>query len=225
MALQAASDPTSLVGTGDTPLKVLTAGPWTSTAAPSTTLAIGYSAIARQVRELRGEHSALAPRIAAAGDEAYRDEWSMRTKNISKQTVPDVLNSLADRGFAWRDVARLVGVSVPAVSKWRRGEPVTAANAHRVYGLVAMCSLLEEHFDVQDVATWFEVPLSVDAPITPADLWTLDRLDLLWQAAEDDVSGESVLDQLDPQWRERYRSDFETFRSSDGALSIRPRAR
>lgn len=224
-ATQTVRDPSSEVGTGDSPWNVVAGESWSSTSAPSTVRAIGVSQLAQQVRELRGEHSALGPRIDEVGDQTYRREWDLRSRNLAKQTVQDLLRSLGDLGFAWRDVARMIGVSVPAVSKWRRGEPVTPENARRIHRLVAMCDLLRDHFGVQDVSTWFEVPLSVEAPVTPVDLWHESRFELLWLAAEDDMPGETVLDRFDEQWRERYRSDFETFRASDGSLSIRPRVR
>lgn len=35
--------------------------------------------------------------------------------------MASMLSDLAELGFAWRDIARLVKVSVPAVQKWRKG--------------------------------------------------------------------------------------------------------
>ena len=47
-------------------------------------------------------------------------EWRMRSAERAKASVVTMLGELGDMGFAWRDLARMVGVSVPAVQKWRR---------------------------------------------------------------------------------------------------------
>jgi hypothetical protein len=39
------------------------------------------------------------------------------------------------------------------------------------------------------------------------------------------TDAEQILTNWDPHWRDRYRSDFEVFRATDGQLSIRPKAR
>lgn len=51
-------------------------------------------------------------------------EWRTAAAERAKDSVASMLSDLADLGFARRDIARLVKVSVPAVQKWRRGEGV-----------------------------------------------------------------------------------------------------
>jgi hypothetical protein len=153
-------------------------------------------------------------------------EWTVSIAHYGRSSARDLLQELADLGFAWRDVARLVGVSVPAVQKWRRGDGITGVNRLEVASLVAAFDLVAEHYGVQKVASWFEVPLLVGVPVTPIVLWAGGRPDLVFDYASGHTPDpEQILTSWDPQWRERYRSGFEVFRADDGQLSIRPKER
>jgi hypothetical protein len=148
-------------------------------------------------------------------------EWNDRTSWRGRSSTQDLLNKLAELGFAWRDIARLVGVSVPAVQKWRRGEGTTGENRQRVASLVAACDLVAEHYGIKEVASWFEVPLLLGVPVTPVDLWAGERPDLVFDYASGHTDSDHILTDWDPGWRERYHSDFEVFRADDGRHSIR----
>lgn len=122
-------------------------------------------------------------------------------------------------------MARLVGVSVPAAQKWRRGERMTVENRHKVASLLAGCDLVSEHYGIQEVASWFEMPLQHGVPVSSVDLWAGGRPDLVFDYASGHTDGDQILTAWDPEWRDRYRSDFEGFRAGDGQLSIRPKER
>jgi transcriptional regulator with XRE-family HTH domain len=154
--------------------------------------------------------------------EGYFNEWALRTGQRGKTAPAELLRQLGDLGFAWRDVARLLGVSVQALQKWRRGESVTGIRRRQIASLLAACDLIREHDGIEEVASWFEMPLN-DSPITPFDLWIGGRYDLVFEAASDQVDEESILTAFDPQWRERYASNFEVFRAADGKLALRPK--
>jgi len=138
--------------------------------------------------------------------------------------MTEMLVELAELGFAWRDIARLIGVSVPAVQKWRRGERAAGESRRRAASLLAICDLIAEHYEVREIASWFEMPLVGEVPTTPIDLYVGERADLVFDYASGHADPEQILTDFDPQWRERYRSDFEVFRATDGELSIRPKA-
>jgi len=139
-----------------------------------------------------------------------------------KESGVQLLEELSELGFAWRHVARLVGVSVPAVQKWRRGEKMSPENMDRVATLLATCDLVQNSFFVQDVASWFEIRILPEVPIRPLDLYAAGRSDLLldWvsQHENDPIK---VVSAFDPDWRERYNSDLEVFEAADGDLAIR----
>lgn len=148
-------------------------------------------------------------------------EWRIRTIERAKASVPTMLKELAEQGFAWRDIARLVGVTVPAVQKWRRGEGVSGDKRLAVASLLAACDEIAEHYMVDEIASWFEMPLVSGVPVTPIDLYAASRPDLVFEFAGGHVDPEILVTQFDPEWRERYRSDFETFEAPDGQRSIR----
>lgn len=147
-------------------------------------------------------------------------EWADRTRRRSRSAMSETLRALAELGFSWRDLARLVGVSVPAIQKWRRGEGTTGTNRQRVASLLAACDLVTEQYEIQEVASWFEMPVTPEVAVTPIDLWSGGRPDLVIELASGHTEVEQILSSWDPSWRERYSSDFEEFRSDDGHLSL-----
>lgn len=148
-------------------------------------------------------------------------EWRTAAAERSKASVASMLAELADLGFAWRDIARMVGVSVPAVQKWRRGEKASGDSRSRLASLLAACDLIAGRYLIDEIASWFEVPLSSSAPVTPIVLYATNRADLVFEFASGHVDPEALLSEFDPDWRERYRSDFEVFEAGDGNRSIR----
>jgi len=148
-------------------------------------------------------------------------EWRTRTVERAKLSVPTMLSELADLGFAWRDIAQLAHVSIPAVQKWRRGAKASGENRQRLASLLAACDLVAGDYLVEDVASWFEMPLVASVPVTSITLYAADRPDLVFEHASSHVDPETTLTQFDPDWRERYRSDFEVFEAGDGHPSIR----
>ncbi len=148
-------------------------------------------------------------------------EWIDRGQERGKDAPLDLLGTLADLGFSWRTIARMLGVSVPAIQKWRQGAKVSGENRRLLANLVAACDVISENYLVNDVASWFEMPLLHDVPVTPIDLYAAARYQLLFEYASGHTDTESLLTQFDPTWRETYRSGFEVFRGEDGQLSLR----
>lgn len=184
----------------------------TQTVAAVLTEDIGY--MRSQVRGLSEDTNELHQR-------SHYVEWNARTNDRGRAGVVDMLAELADFGFAWRDIAKLVGVSVPAIQKWRKGERTTGPNRHKIASVLAACDLIMEHHGVQEIASWFEMPLLAGVPVTPLDLWHAERSDLVFECASGHEDPAQMLTEFDPGWRDRYRSDFEAFRAADGNLSIR----
>lgn len=158
-------------------------------------------------------------------------ELSMRVidgnaQSLAALSTPDLLALIADRGFAWRDIAAVVGVSVPAIRKWRSGGSATGENSLRLASFLAFLNYLEAEGGVRDVAAWLEVPLVATVPVNRLDLLVAGRQDLVLSPLFGVAPSPSfVLDQFDPEWRSRYQSDFEVFLAEDGQRSIRPKAR
>jgi transcriptional regulator with XRE-family HTH domain len=221
---------TSSLGTGSGSVPdVLEAGP-----TPTQTSAVTATDKARQRSELSGFIRTLATAVNEAATDMHQGDYMVehrvRTSDLAGAGGQVLLGELADLGFAWRDIAKMIGVSVPAIQKWRRGEGLTGENARKLARLVAGCEIIQKFNPViTDIATWFEVPIVDEAPVTPMDLWATGNQQLVFEHARVDVSSKVdpylTMDSFDPNWRETYRSDFETFRAGDGELSIRARER
>lgn len=153
--------------------------------------------------------------------EVHDVEWRTAAAERGKASVASMLTELADLGFAWRDIARMVGVTVPAVQKWRKGEKASGDSRIKIASLLAACDLIASHYMVEEIASWFEMPLSPSAPVTPIGLYSENRADLVFEFASAQTDPEALLTEFDPEWRERYRSDFEVFEAGDGNRSIR----
>lgn len=180
------------------------------------------SDVTENVGSLRGRARILTEDIGQIHQETWAEEWRTRTAARSKGAVKDMLAELSELGFAWRDVARLLGVSVAAVQKWRKGDSHSGENRYKIAALLAACDLIAEHYGVQEIASWFETPVLGGVPVTPLDLYvTAAQRSLAFEFASGHTDPEVILTSFDPTWRERYRSDFEIFIADDGERSIR----
>ena len=190
--------------------------PETQTAAAVVTNDLGY---------LRQRARDLHEQIDQTHQRSHFAEWIGRASQRGRSSPADMLEELGELGFAWRDIARLIGVTVQAIQKWRRGARTTGENRHRIAGLLAACDLVTAHYEIQEVASWFEMPILDGIPVTPIELWEAHRPDLVFDYASGHSDAEQTLTGWDPEWRERFRSDFEVFRHEDGQQSIRLKTR
>ncbi len=188
--------------------------PREQTASGSAVLARGYALLRDQIRVLDSH-------VSARHREAESYHLDERARAKAKKSVPSLLDELSiQRGMAWRDIARLAGVSVSAVTKWRKGGPATGENRLSLAKLAAFIDLLEA-FMVQDPVGWLELPVVDGYTVRHIDLYEGGRPILLLDIADMRLSEEEALEQFDPAWRERYRSEFEVFEAGDGNMSIR----
>ncbi|MFD8075829.1 hypothetical protein ACFV3E_24630 [Streptomyces sp. NPDC059718] len=194
-------------------------------AEPQTTVAYQLGELTNATGSLRSSGKEVAKSTTELHQQALFIDWQHRTNERGKLAPKALLEEIAGLGFAWRDVARLIGVSVPAVQKWRRAGGVTGGNRRGLASLLAMCDLITEKYLIQEVASWFEMPIYTDVPVTPIDLWAAGRRDLVLEHANGHSDTEQILNDYDPDWRERFRSDFEVYLDSDGEMSIRPKDR
>lgn len=175
---------------------------------------------------LAGQDAADVGRLAGEiHEEALAQQLEVKAQAIARRSVSEMLNELSEAGFAWRDIAALAGVSVPAVRRWRQGEAPTGQNRLAIARLVALMETLRDDHLVSDVASWMEVPLTSEAPLTAIDLAAAGRLAEVVAIAAGHSTAEDVLDGWRPGWREAYRSEYEVFEAPDGELSTRPVAK
>ncbi|MCA1703935.1 MAG: hypothetical protein LC808_11975 [Actinobacteria bacterium] len=176
--------------------------------------------LAEQAGVLRNATRFLAKDVADVHDRALDVQLAARTDEAAKRAVPDLLHELAEMGFAWRDIARLVGVTVPAVRKWRQGETASGGNRRAVAQLLAFVDVLRAAHLVQDVPSWMDIPLAAST-ITGLDLYAAGGAKLLLLQAAGHLTSEQVLDQLNPLWRDDLDGRFEIVTASDGDPLVR----
>ena len=178
-------------------------------------LAERTSVIRYQVRDLHDRSSQLDHRAQLG----RLQELTLQRGGLGIQALLRVL--ALERGFSWRAVSRLVGVSSPTIGKWRRGERASGQHRRKLAEAVALCEILEQCF-IDDVASWMEIPLLAGIPITPLDLYESNRLELVLDWASNKETRPTVLlNAFDPNWREERSSSYEVFEAGDGSLSIR----
>ncbi|NLG66009.1 MAG: hypothetical protein GX537_10435 [Actinobacteria bacterium] len=185
--------------------------------------------LVEEVGSLRSQTRLLGDDVAETGRQAratyqrmVERQLDVKARRLAKAGMLRLLGGLADCGFAWRDIAALAGVSVSAVRRWRQGETPTGDNLLRVARVVALVETLREDHLVSDVASWMEMPLAQESPLTALDLAVAGRLPDVVDVAAGHSTGESVLDLWRPGWRAEFRSEFEVFEAPDGEPGIRP---
>lgn len=186
--------------------------------------ASGSAVLARQYALLRDRVGVLNEDVNERHRQARTYDLDERARSKAKRSVPSLLEQLSNRGIAWRDLARLVGVSVSAVRKWRQGGHATGESRFAVAQLAAFLDLLEG-FMIEDPVGWMELPVADGFTVRHLDVYEAGRPDLLLDLADLRIRPNEALDQMDPQWRTKFASEFEVFEAGDHNLSIRKRTK
>ncbi len=171
----------------------------------------------------------LLPKLNELAASAHHIAFSaVLDSTISETALRDtkgLLAELADRGFAWSDIARLLRVSVPALRKWRTGEAEpTGPNRRSIARLVAFISILEDQCGVENACAWFETPFIDSYMITPIDLYVEECYEAIHDVAGGRLTAATALDRYIPGWRQSGASRVEVFTAADGGVAIRPKS-
>lgn len=172
---------------------------------------------------LRSATRTLIDDVAEVHDGVLEVQLEARTDEAAKRAVPELLNELAELGFSWRAIARAVGVTIPAVRKWRGGGAATGTNRRAIARLLAFVDVLGSDHLVDDVPSWMEMPIG-GTSVTGIDAYCAGEERLLLQHAAGHVSSEELLDRVDPSWRSKTDDRFEIVTADDGEPMIRMRA-
>lgn len=179
-------------------------------------------ALAERAGFLRNQVRFVGTEAASVHSDALSLQLSGRTNEMRRRNPLELLSALADEGLAWRDIARVVGVSVPALRKWREGKRLSPEHAVALARFCAFFSIAKsDHLPVHDVAAWLEQPLVLGYRVTGLDLATSHRYEDLLQLAADHVEPEQLLDRYYAGWREDVQTDAEVFIAPDGQPGIR----
>lgn len=167
------------------------------------------------------EHDAQEARDRAGLATAHLRSQHARTLGTAAQLdlrrdPKEVLGALAsEHAFTWLDIARMIGVSVPAIRKWRMGGRVTAENAAELAYLSAFSRLLKAQ-GIR-VSAWMSIPMVPGFTVAPKHLYSRENAAKLLDLAADVQDPQHLLDELVPDWRSRYDSHgYEVVRFEDG---------
>lgn len=173
----------------------------------------------------RTEHDVRGGEVRERQGEAREQYLADSTREKAAKSVAALLEELAgDRGMSWSDIADVLGVSISAIRKWRKGGDASPGSRLKLAQFAALLDVLEEKAPISDPAGWMELdlPLAAGFFIRPLDLYLEGHVDALMDLAERRLEAHQVLDQVRPNWRDS-RSEFEVFRDTDGKRSIRQR--
>lgn len=173
-----------------------------------------------QWRQKRQINRAEATRLLSGHREAFRANLEAHIQDVLKGSLGSALEELAVRwGLAWADLARMVGVSVPALRKWRSTGNASGENIRRVAEVVSFIRVLHE-VGVEEPASWLSVPCVPGYTATPRHLYARETSAVLLDMASSTIDPVSVLDEVDSSWREKYSSNFEIVLDEDGDAAI-----
>ncbi len=188
--------------------------------APSETRALSLRA-----DYLRTEMDMLGGEMQQFHGAVRESDLADRALEKSKRSVANLLDELAgDRGMGWSDIAEVVGVSVSAVRKWRKGGVASPDSRSKLARIAALLDVLEKKGVIEDPAAWMEMNFTLEPGyfIRPLDLYLEGHVTELIELAEQRQTTAQILDQVRPNWRQS-RSDFEVYLDVDGERSIRRR--
>ena len=175
----------------------------------------------RRTKVLVEDGQALFEQATLQATEGFDLLLRQKSARAAGREIPALLADLSDAGFSWRDIARMVGVSVPALRKWRNGEAISGQNRRRLAHLVAVLEVLRDRFmHLQDPAGWLEAPVDAMSGVTGLDLLAGGREDLVFRYAGGDDPKELV-EEFEPSWL-ASTDDVEIFVAGDGLPAIRP---
>lgn len=187
--------------------------------------ASGTRALSLDVDYLRTRTDMHASEVQELHDGTRELDLHDRALDKSKKSVASLLAELTrDRGMGWSDIAEVVGVSVSAIRKWRKGGEASPDSRRKLSRIAGFLDVLEEKALIADPARWMEMDLPLPAGyfVRPLDLYLEGHETALIDIAEGRQTVPQVLDQVRPNWRES-RSDFEVVVDTDGERSIQHR--
>ena len=178
--------------------------------------------VANRVGALRHGVGILSEDVAQVHGDSIRIQLESRTQEAAKRASADLLSELAGFGFSWTSIARIVGVSIPSIRKWRQGETASGENRRRLAELVALVGVLERDHLISDVASWLDVPLA-ESSLTGVDVLAAGHVHDLMELAADHIGSAELLDRAIPDWRDTLDDRFEAYQAEDGERAIRMR--
>lgn len=158
---------------------------------------------------LTGKVRLLSEDVEDGRREVRSIDLDLRTSAKATTGTESLLEELSTaRGLGWSEIARLCGVSVSAVRKWRAGDSISGERRRSLARLAAFLELLEEVGPVSEPAGWLSMRVSDQLTTTASDLYIDGRADDLLEYAQGHLDLEVLLDGWKPNWRTTARSEW-----------------
>lgn len=164
----------------------------------------------------------ISQNAAQLHGDSLRIQLRARTEEAAKRAPTELLAELGGLGFSWTAVARVVGVSIPVIRKWRKGETVSGDNRRKIAQLVALTKVLDRDHMIADVASWLDIPLA-GSSFTGIDVLEAGHRHHLLEYAAQHIDSTELLDHTLPEWRDSLNDQFEVYTAGDGKKAIRLR--
>ena len=180
--------------------------------------------LAKRAGGLRSDVGVLSDDVAQVHGDSLRLQIESRAAHVAQGSPVRLLDELADRGFSWTAIGRVLGVSIPAIRKWRQGNPLSGENRWNLALLVAFVGVLEDDYLIREGASWLDMPLA-GSNLTGIDVLAAGRPFDLMQYADHRISSVDLLNRTLPGWRDGMDDRFEVYEAEDGERAIRVRAK
>ena len=189
---------------------------------------IGTAAASRAIaglnesyRMLSGQARLLAEDVEDGRREVRSLDLGLRT-NMKAAAGPDVLlEELAiDRGLGWSDIARLCGVSVSAVRKWRSGGSLSPERLRALAKLAAFLELLEQSGPTGEPTRWLMMPLVEGHTVSAAELYHAGLEEDILEHAQGHLTLVDMLSHWNPDWQADTRSEWTVVERPDSERII-----
>ena len=183
---------------------------------------------ASAIAELTDTYGGLTSKVRLLSKDVEGGRRVVRSLDLDERTSaksrlsPDLLleELSTDRGLGWSEIARLCGVSVSAVRKWRAGESISSDSRRSLARLASFLDLLQEVGPVGEPAGWLNMRLSDQSTVTAADLYIAGHTQDLLEHAQGHLEVEQLLDRCAPDWRTSSRSEWKIVELPDGERAL-----
>lgn len=187
-------------------------------------ISISWQDVDTQFRADRQAHRGRGAALARDHHQFYQDAFTAEVQAVTRMAPAEILDELATGfGLAWVDLARMVSVSVPAIRKWRQAGGVSPEKMSALARVLAFLRVLRDRLGVADPVTWLGVPLVDGYTVTVRHLFAPTNVVHLLDFAAGNIASATLLDAVQPGWRERFPTSDKVVMFDDGMLAVVPR--